>query len=283
MSAGDGPAAAAGTVELGDLTVNRMGFGAMQLTGPGVWGMPADREGARALLRRAAELGVSFVDTADSYGPDANEEVIADALHPYPDGLVVATKGGYTRPGPHRWVPDGRPSHLRAALEGSLRRLRLDRVDVYQLHHPDPGVPFAESVGALADLRREGKIRHIGLSNVDTGQLRGALETVPVVSVQNAYNLGDRSSDDVLALCEEGGIAFIPYEPLASGMLAERGGSLGRAAAERGATASQVALAWLLARSPRMLVIPGTASIAHLEENVAAAAIVLDADELGAM
>jgi pyridoxine 4-dehydrogenase len=274
------PAAAAGAITLGgDLTVHRMGFGAMRLTGKGIWGEPEDPSEARAVLRRAIELGVNFIDTADSYGPEVSERLIAETLYPYPEDLVIATKGGQERPGPDLWVPNGRPEHLRAALEGSLRRLRLDQIDLYQLHRPDPKVPFEESVGALADLQREGKIRHIGLSNVTREQLAIAQKIVRIVSVQNRYNLTDRVSEDVLVACEHQGIAFIPWFPLAAGPLTEASGLLGRIAQRHGATPAQVALAWLLQRSPVMLLIPGTSKVAHLEENVAAAALKLTDEE----
>lgn len=273
------PAAAAGTVSLGDLTVNRMGFGAMRLTGQGIWGDPSDREAAKGVLRRAVELGVNLIDTANSYGPEVSEQLIADALHPYPDGLVVATKGGLTRPGPGDWQRDGRPESLREALEGSLRRLRLDRIDVYQLHAVDPRVPIEDSVGALAELRQEGKIRHVGLSNVDARQLATARDIVPVVSVQNRYSLADRHSEGVLEVCERDSLAFLPWFPLAVGRLSEAGGHLAQVAQGHGATAAQVALAWLLRRSPAMTPIPGTSSAAHLEENVAATTLELTAAE----
>jgi aryl-alcohol dehydrogenase-like predicted oxidoreductase len=269
------PAAAAGTVTLGDLTVHRMGFGAMRLTGQGIWGEPADREAAKAVLRRAVELGVNLIDTAASYGPETNEGLIADALHPYPDHLVIATKGGLTRPGPGEWQRDGRPETLRDSLEGSLRRLRLERIDLYQLHAVDPRVPLEESVGTLAELQQEGKIRHIGVSNVDARQLAAARELVPVVSVQNRYSLADRHSEGVLEACERNGIAFLPWFPLALGELARSQGRLAELARSRGATAAQVALAWLLRRSPVMTPIPGTTSAAHLEENVGAAGLEL--------
>jgi len=272
-------AAAAGTLTLGgDLEVRRLGFGAMRLTGEGIWGPPKDRETARGVLRRAVELGVDFIDTADSYGPAVSEEVIAEALHPYPGGLVIATKGGFTRSGPGEWNPDGRPEHLREACEGSLRRLRLERIDLYQFHTVDPDVPFEESVGTLVELRDEGKIGHIGLSNVDADQLARAREIVPVVSVQNRYSIEVRDSEPVLEECEVKGIAFIPWDPLAAGNLAA-GGSIARIAEAHDATPSQVALAWLLARSPLMLPIPGTSSVEHLEENVAAAGLRLAQEE----
>jgi pyridoxine 4-dehydrogenase len=267
------PAAAAGTVTLGDLTVNRMGFGAMRLTGRGIWGEPDDRDAAKQVLRRAVELGVNFVDTANSYGPEVSETLIAETLHPYPEDLVIATKGGLTRPGPGEWRRDGRPEALREALEGSLSRLRLDRIDVYQLHSVDPTVPLEDQVGTLAELQRVGKIRHIGLSNVDTRQLAQAREVVEVVSVQNRYNVGDRHSENVLEACEREGLAFLPWFPLAVGELAHATGRLAEVAASRGGTPAQAALAWLLRRSPAMLVIPGTSSPEHLEEDVAAAAL----------
>lgn len=273
-------ASAAGTLTIGgDLTVNRMGFGAMRLTGPGIWGEPADREECKAVLRRALELGVNFIDTADSYGPEVSERLIAETLYPYPRGLVIATKGGLVRPGPGRWDPDGRPEHLRQALEGSLRRLRLDRIDLYQFHRPDPRVPFAESVGALADMRQEGKIRHVGLSNISTAQLSEAQRIVPIVSVQNRYNLTDRVSEDVLDACERAGLAFLPWGPLGQGSLFWPGSALDQIARRYQATTAQIALAWLLKRSPAVLVIPGTSKVSHLEENIAAAGIELSDQE----
>lgn len=275
------PAHAAGTVRLGDLEVQRMGLGAMRVTGAGVWGNPPDRAAAKALLRRALELGITFLDTADSYGPYVSEEIIAEALYPYPAELVIGTKGGLTRPN-RSWHPDGRPEHLRAALDGSLKRLRLERIDLYQFHSPDPRVPFADSVGALADAQHAGKIRHIGLSNVSVAQLKQAERLVKVVSVQNEYNLGDRASEDVLAACAQRGIAFLPWYPLGAGSVL-RAAKIKRVASRHAATAAQVALAWLLAHSPVMLPIPGTASIAHLEENVAAAALQLSAEDLRAL
>jgi len=275
------PAQAAGTVRLGALEVPRMGFGAMRVTGAGVWGDPPDRAAAKALLRRALELGIAFLDTADSYGPYVSEEIIAEALHPYPAGLVIGTKGGLTRPN-RSWHPDGRPEHLRAAIDGSLKRLRLERIDLYQFHTPDPRVPFADSLGAIAEAQRSGKIRHIGLSNVSVAQLEQAARLVDVVSVQNEYNLNDRASEDVLAACTQRGIAFIPWYPLGAGA-ALRSAKLKRVAARHGATPAQVALAWLLAHSPVMLPIPGTGTIAHLEENVAAAALRLSAEDLAAL
>ena len=278
-------ASKSGTLTLGgDLTVNRLGFGAMRITGKGVWGQPRDHDEAIAVLRRALELDINLIDTADSYGPQVSEHLIAEALYPYPQGLVIATKGGLVRPGPDQWDPDGRPEHLRTALESSLQRLRLERIDIYQFHRPDPNVPFEDSVGTLADLQRQGKIRHIGLSNVTPEQLAQARKIVPIVSVQNRYNLTDRESEDVLDACERDGIAFIPWFPLATGNLARSGGPLDQIAHRYNAAPSQIALAWLLQRSRVMLPIPGTSSVRHLEENVAAAGIRLDQsefDELG--
>ncbi|HEX8066873.1 MAG TPA: aldo/keto reductase [Thermoleophilaceae bacterium] len=276
--------ATAGTHALGgEAPVRRLGFGAMRITGEGIWGPPADRGEALRVLRRAVELGVNLIDTADAYGPDVSEELIAEALHPYPDDLVVATKGGLVRPGPGRWETDGRPEHIREACEGSLRRLRLDRIDLYQFHAPDSDVPFEDSVGTFAELRDEGKVRLVGLCNVSAEQLERALEIVPVVSVQNRYNLTDRDSEDVLEACERHGIGFIPWFPLATGDLARSGGPLDEAAQRHGAAPSQVAIAWLLARSGAMLPIPGTGSVAHLEENCAAAGIELDPEEVAAL
>lgn len=271
---GTAPAAAAGTVTVGDLTVNRLGFGAMRLTGPGVWGEPTDRPQAMRVLHRALELGVDFVDTADAYGPEVNERLIAEALHPYPAGLVIATKGGLTRPGPGRFEAKGDPAWLRAACEASLRRLKMACIDVYQLHSPDRHVPIEDSVGELARLRAEGKIRHVGVSNVTLAQLEAARRVVPIVSVQNRYNVLERESEGVLDYCERHSIAFIPWFPLDAGRLASGGApKLESLAHGQGITVAQLALAWLLARSPVMLPIPGTASLAHLEENVAAAGV----------
>jgi aryl-alcohol dehydrogenase-like predicted oxidoreductase len=273
-------AAASGTFRIGgDLPVHRLGFGAMQITGPGVWGPPRDRDEALRVLRRCVDLGVTLVDTADSYGPHVSEELIADALHPYPDGLVVATKGGFERPGPNRWVPNGRPEYLRAQCEGSLRRLRVERIDLWQLHRVDDKVPADEQFGLMAELVREGKVRHVGLSEVTVEQVEAARRVVPVATVQNRYNVAERDAEPVLDHCEAHGIGFIPWYPLLTGRLAEPGGALADAAAWHGATPAQVALAWLLARSPAMLPIPGTSRTAHLEENVAAAALRLGADE----
>ncbi len=281
MSEAIRPAAGAGTVRLGELTVNRMAFGAMRVTGPGVWGEPKDPPAMRRLLVRAFEMGHNFFDTADSYGPEVSERMIAEALHPYPAGLVIGTKGGFSRPN-RSWTPDGRPEHLRRALDGSLRRLRLERIDLYQFHTPDPKVPFAESFGALAELQNAGKIRHLGVSSVSVRQLEQARQIAPVVSVQNRYNIEDRASDDVLAACEKAGIAFIPWYPLGAGQ-ALRSARVKDVATRRGATPSQVALAWLLARSPVMLPIPGTSSTAHLEENAAAAQLKLSATDFATL
>lgn len=267
----------------GDLEVRRLGFGAMRLCGPSILGWPDDRDNALRVLRRAVELGVNLIDTADSYGPEVSELLIAEALHPYPDGLLIATKGGLLRDASGRWPRDGRPEHLREACEGSLRRLRLERIELYQLHAPDPKVPLEDSVGELGRMRDEGMIRHVGLCNVSVEELHRAQEIVPVVSVQNRYSLADRSSEEVLDECERQGIAFLPWYPLAVGDLAQPGGSLGRIASARGATPAQVALAWLLARSPVVIPIPGTASVAHLEENVAAAQLELSDFELAAL
>jgi aryl-alcohol dehydrogenase-like predicted oxidoreductase len=275
-------AAAAGTFELGgDLTVNRLGFGAMRITGRGIWGEPERPDEARAVLRRAVELGVDLIDTADSYGPEVSERLIGETLHPYPEGLVIATKAGLVRPGPGDWRPNGRPEHIREALEGSLRRLRLERIDLYQLHRIDPEVPLEESLGTMVELRDKGKVRHIGLSEVGVDQLRQAREIVEISSVQNRYNLTDRGSEAVLEACEEEGIAFIPWFPLAAGPLARPGGPVDEIASRHDATPGQVALAWLLRRSPVMLPIPGTSSVAHLEENVAAASLELTDEEYG--
>jgi pyridoxine 4-dehydrogenase len=270
------------TIVVGDLPVRRLGFGAMRLCGPGVWGWPVDRENAMRVLRRAVELGVNFIDTADAYGPHVNEDAIAEALYPYPEGLVIATKGGATRSGPSQWSRDGRPAHLREACEGSLRRLRLERIDLYQLHAVDPAVPFDDQIGALRDLRAAGKIRHVGLSNVDLEQLQRAQGIVEVVSVQNNYNVGNRTSENVLRYCEANGITFIPYFPLDGGDLPEMQ-ALAPIAAAHAATIWQVALAWLLQHSPATLPIPGTASLAHLDENVAAAELELNAEEVATL
>ena len=273
-----------GTLRLGDLSVGRLGFGAMRITGRGVWGPPADRAAAVRLLRRAVELGVTFIDTADSYGPGVSEELIAEALAPYRDGLVIATKGGLTRPGPGEWRRDGRPAHLRAACEASLKRLRTDRIDLYQLHSPDPRVPLDDSVGALIQLQREGKIRHVGVSNVDVSELAAARRVATIVSVQNRYNMTDRTSEPLLSECERDGIAFLPWFPLSGGSDAARvSGAIAEVAARHQATPAQVAIAWLLARTPVMLPIPGTSSLAHLEENLQAAHLQLSAADRRAL
>jgi len=266
-------ASAAGTVALGDLTVNRLGYGAMRITGKGIWGPPVDHDAAIATLRRAAELGVNFIDTADSYGPYVSEELIAEALAPYPQGLVVATKGGWERVGPGQWIHNASPKHLQSALEGSLKRLRLDRIDVYQLHIPDPAVSFDASMETLAKLRDAGKIRHVALSNVTLEHLERARKIVPIVSVQNRYSFADREWDFLLNYCEKNNIAFIPWAPLGQNRQAHD--ALEKAAGELGATPLQVALAWLLQRSKVILPIPGTSSVAHVEENIAAAALKL--------
>lgn len=279
---GNLPARAAGTVDLGGARVARLGFGTMQLTGPGVWGPPPARDEAVRVLRRAVDLGVDFFDTADAYGPDECELLVAEALHPYRD-LLLATKGGLRRQGPGRWSRDGRPEHLKAACEGSLRRLRVDCIELYQLHSVDETVPLEESLGALAELRQEGKIRRIGVCNVDARQLERALEVAPVASVQNRFSLADRSSSDVLARCAASGIAFVGWAPLAKGYLTRPGRRLTRVAAARGATPGQLALAWILARSPATLPIPGTASATHLEENVGAAGLALEPADVAAL
>jgi pyridoxine 4-dehydrogenase len=267
------------TITVGDLKVNRMGFGAMRICGTNVWGRPKDVPAAYAVLRKALDLGVNFIDTADAYGPDVDEEMIAEALHPYPKGLVIATKGGLTRPRPGAWDHNGRPEHLKKALDGSLKRLKLQCIDLYQLHAPDSKVPFLDSVGALADGKRAGKIRHVGLSNVSVKQLEAAMKLVPIVSVQNEYNIGDRSSEDVLKACTRLGIAFLPWYPLGAGS-ALKTEAVKSVARRLKARPAQVALAWLLAKSPVMLPIPGTSSIPHLEENVAAAGLSLSAADL---
>ncbi len=263
----------------GDLTVNRLGFGAMRITGNGVWGEPTDPEECRKVLRRAVELGVNFIDTADSYGPDVSERLIAEALHPYPADLVIATKGGLTRSGPNAWAPVGRPEYLRQCLEMSLRRLRVERIDLYQLHRLDPKVPAEETLGALKEFQQSGKVRHIGLSEVSVEEVKHAQGIVPVVSVQNMYNLGNRKHQDVLNYCEEQKLGFIPWFPVAAGKLARSGGPLDETAKRHGVSVAQLALAWLLHTSRVMLPIPGTSSVKHLEENVAAASIRLDASE----
>lgn len=279
----EAPAGAAGTLTLGgDLTVNRMGFGAMRLTGKGIWGPPADRPEAIRVLRRAIELGVNFIDTADSYGPNVSEELIAEALHPYPDGLVIATKGGFERPGPGQWVENGRPEYLRRQLEGSLRRLRLERIDLWQLHRIDPKVPADEQFEAIREFQQQGLVRHLGLSEAAADDIGQARRTVPVVSVQNRYNLGDREWEAEVDYAGREGLAFLPWFPLSAGDLDETG-PLSRVAKRHGATTYQIALAWLFARSPAMLVIPGTSSVKHLEENVRAAEIRLTDEDLDAL
>ncbi len=276
-----GSASAAGTIDIaGEFTVNRLGFGAMRLTGRGIWGEPPDREQAKAVLRRAVELGVTFIDTADSYGPDVSETLIAEALAPYPAGVVIATKGGLERPGPGVWTPNGHPDHLRAACDGSLRRLQLEQIPLYQFHRPDPKVPLDESIGTLVELKNQGKIRHIGLSNVSQRQLRDAQRLTPIVSVQNRYNHADRGADALVDVCEQEGMMFIPWAPIQD---LERNRALPRIAERHGATSTQVVLAWLLARSPAVTPIPGTGSIAHLEENVAAASFHLSEEEFDAI
>jgi aryl-alcohol dehydrogenase-like predicted oxidoreductase len=278
---GDRPAAASGEFAIGgDLTVHRLGFGAMRITGPGIWGEPTDRGEALQVLRRAEGLGVTLIDTADSYGPYVSEDLIAEALHPYPEGLVIATKGGLTRHGPDIWMPVGRPEYLRQCVEMSLRRLRLDRIDLYQLHRIDPQVPLADQLGVLSDLQREGKIRHLGLSEVSVDEIEEARKHIEVATVQNLYNLTNRQSESVLEHCERLGIGFIPWFPLATGQLAKPGGVLSEAASRHGVPPAQLALAWLLHRSPVMLPIPGTSKVTHLEDNIAAAAISLGQEEV---
>src|SRR2546421_6335867 len=286
------PATASGTLTIGgDLTVYRLGFGTMRLTGPGIWGPPADKQEALAVLRHALDLGVNLLDTADSYGPEVAESLIAEALYPYPKDLVIATKGGLLRTGPNQWPQDGRPQHLRETLEGSLRRLRLDRIDIYQFHRPDPKVPFEDSVGELAKMREEGKIRHVGLSNVTIDQLARAQKIVPIVTIQNYYNLANRKSEQMTAaeseamvdLCERQGIGFIPWSPLAFGELALSRGPLDQIAKRHNAQPGQIALAWLLKRSSTMLPIPGTSSVKHLDEDMFGATIKLSQEEFYAI
>jgi len=278
---GPASAAAAGTIEIGgDMVVRRLGFGAMRITGNGIWGEPPDEGQAKATLRRVVELGVNFIDTADSYGPEVSERLIAETLYPYPEDLVIATKGGLVRPGPGRWDPDGRPEHLRAACEGSLRRLRLDQIPLYQLHRPDRRVPLADSLGTLVQLKAEGKIRHIGISNVSEAQLRAAQQITPVVSVQNRYNAADRQSESMVDLCEPEQIAFLPWAPIQQ---ADSNPAVAEAAKRHGASPRQIVLAWLLARSPQMLPIPGTGSPEHAEANVAAGSFELSPDEVAAI
>ncbi len=274
-------AAAAGTIDVGgDLTVNRLGFGAMRITGRGIWGEPPSRDQAILTLRRVVELGVNFIDTADSYGPSVSEELIAAALYPYPDDLVLATKGGLVRPGPNRWEPDGRPSHLREACEGSLRRLRLEQIPLYQFHRPDPRVPLAESMGMIASLKDEGKIRHVGISNVTEDELREAQRIVPIVSVQNRFNATDRRSASMVDLCEQEQLTFLPWAPVQE---ADRNSAVAEAAQAHRASERQIVLAWMLASSSSILPIPGTGSLLHAEENIAAAGLELSPDEIAAI
>jgi pyridoxine 4-dehydrogenase len=281
MSQASTPAAGAGTIDVGgDLTVHRLGYGAMRITGRGIWGEPADRDEAKAVLRRAVELGVNFIDTADSYGPDVSETLIAEALSPYPEDLVIATKGGLVRTGPGRWPANGRPEHLRDACDGSLRRLRLDQIPLYQFHRPDPEVPLADSIGALAELKDQGKIRHIGVCNVSESQLRDAQQVAAIVSVQNRYNATDQASDSIIDLCEQEEIVFLPWAPILD---LDHNRAVQQIAASHDATPRQVALAWLLARSPAVLPIPGTGSVSHLESNVAAAGLDLGPQEVQAI
>lgn len=275
------PAKKAGEFLIGnDLRVTRLGYGAMRITGEGIWGEPADRAEAVRVLRKAVELGINFIDTADSYGPEVSEKIIAEALHPYPADLVIATKGGFDRTGPNKWVENGRPEHLRSACEGSLRRLRLEQIALYQLHRIDPKVPAEEQLGTLKQLQAEGKIKHIGLSEVSVQQIQHAQTIVPIVSVQNRYSLTDRGSEAVLQYCEQQKLAFIPWFPLAAGKLSGGESPIGRVATKLKVTPSEVALAWLLARSAVMLPIPGTSSVKHLEENVAAAGLKIDEEKM---
>ena len=271
----------AGTIDVGgDLTVNRLGFGAMRVTGAGIWGPPADRDEAKTVLRRAIELGTNFIDTADSYGPHISEELIREALHPYPDDLVIATKGGLERTGPGQWPTNGRPEHLIEACEGSLRRLELEQVALYQFHRPDPTVPLEDSIGALVTLKEQGKIRHIGLSNVTEEQLRRAQRLTPIVSIQNRYNVDDRRSESLVDLCEQEQMVFLPWAPIQN---LDSNRTVQQLAQRYGATPRQIVLAWLLARSPSILPIPGTGSVSHLEDNVAAAAIKLTPAEVASV
>jgi pyridoxine 4-dehydrogenase len=271
------PAAKAGDFVIGgDLRVHRLGFGAMRITGKGIWGEPKDRAEAIRVLRKAVELGIDFIDTADSYGPSVSEEIIAEALYPYPKELVIATKAGLERPGPDQWVPNGKPAHLRKACEGSLRRLRVERIDLYQLHRIDDKVPAEDQLGTLKELQAEGKIKHIGLSEVSVAQIEHARKLVPIVTVQNRYSVLDRGAEDVLEYCERANIGFIPWFPLGAGQLSAAGSKLAKIAEQAKITPSQLALAWLLRRSPVMVPIPGTSQVAHLEENVATAAVMID-------
>ena len=286
------PAEASGTLTIGgDLNVYRLGFGAMRITGDGIWGPPKDKQEAIAVLHRALELGINLIDTADSYGPEVSESLIAEALYPYPSDLVIATKGGLLRTGPNQWPSDGRPQHLREALEGSLKRLRLDRIDIYQFHRPDPNVPFEDSIGTLADMQKEGKIRHVGVSNVTLDELARAQKIVPIVTVQNHYNLAGRQSEhmdvqqsaEMVDVCARQGIGFIPWSPLSAGKLAQPGGALDKIAKQHKAQPSQIALAWMLHRSATTLPIPGTGAVQHLEENVQGATIKLTQEEFDAI
>ncbi|GAA5023593.1 aldo/keto reductase [Actinopolymorpha pittospori] len=283
MSAATRPAHASGTFTLGDLTVHRLGFGAMRITGEGIWGPPADHDEAIRVLRRAVDLGVDLIDTADSYGPEISEELIREALYPYPEVLVIATKAGLTRPAPRVWVPVGRAEYLKQQCELSLRRLGVERIDLFQLHRPDPKVPLAESVGALAELREEGKIRHIGVSNFSIEQIEEARAITEIVSVQNLYNLVKRDAEAELDYCDRHGLAFIPWNPIAIGELARPGGPLDDLARTKGVPPSQLALAWLLRRSPVTLPIPGTSRVSHLEDNLHAAQVELTDEEFDAM
>ncbi len=266
----------------GDLSVNRLGFGAMRVTGDGIWGWPKDRDEARKVLRRAVELGVNLIDTADAYGPETSELLIAEALHPYPKGVVIATKGGHTRPGPGQWVPNGRPEYLKQCVDNSLKRLRLERIDLYQLHRVDPKVPMEDSLGAIREMRDAGKIRHVGLSEVGPEEIERARKVLPIVSVQNQYNVGNRKWEKTLTYCEKQGLGFMPWSPVGGGR-SLKGGALETVAKNHGVSVYQLAIAWLLARSPVMLPIPGTSSVAHLEENVAAGELKLTPEELKAL
>jgi len=273
-------AASSGTFTIGgDLTIHRLGFGAMRITGPGIWGQPRDRQEALRVVQKAVELGVNLIDTADSYGPEVSEEIIAEALYPYPQGLVIATKAGLTRQGPNQWLPVARPEYLRQQLEMSLRRLKLERIDLFQLHRIDPKVPVEESLGALKDLQAQGKIRHIGLSEVSPDEIEQSRKVVPIVTVQNRYNLSDREHEGTLEYCTKHNLGFIPWFPVAAGKLARAGGSLEEAARRHGVSVAQLSIAWLLHRSPVMLPIPGTSSVAHLEENIASAGLQLSDEE----
>ncbi len=277
-------AAQGGSLTLGgDLTVNRMGFGAMRITGEGIWGEPRDHDESIRVLQRAIDLGINFIDTADAYGPEVSERLIAEALHPYPKDLVIATKGGLTRQGPNKWLPVGRPEYLAQCVEMSLRRLKVERIDLWQLHRIDPKVPVEESLGAIKDLQKQGKIRHVGLSEVKPAEIERARKTIEIVSVQNQFNIGDRKHGDTVDFCAKHKLAFIPWFPVAAGKLANPGGPLDKAASQRGVSASQLALAWLLHHSPAMLPIPGTSSVKHLEENTAAAGVHLSDQEWSAL